>query len=76
VKTTVICSLLLTALITRAFAADHSSAAKMLENAAINHDLARIRMTLEHEIENRYDFRTKGNKLSSHAANVKAATAH
>ena len=73
-RTIALCSLLLTALTTHAFAAYHSSAAKMLENAAINHDLARIRMSWERRIENRHDFRTERNSLGSHATNGKAAS--
>lgn len=72
-KKAVVLWLLLNALIGRAFGADHSFAAKMLENAAINHDLARIRMTFERDIQRPYDPWTKENKSGSHGANAKPA---
>jgi hypothetical protein len=61
----VICSLLLAAPFTRAFAAAHLTAAKMLEDAAFNHDLARIRTTFQHDVQSRYNSGPRENNLSS-----------
>lgn len=72
-KKAVVLLLLFNALMGRAFAADHSLAAKMLENAAINHDLARIRMTFERYIQRPYDPSTKENKSGADGANAKPA---
>lgn len=75
-KKTVICSLLFAALAAPALAAGQPSAMKMLEDAAVNHDLARIRFTWEHRVKDPHDFRTERNKPGSHAANVGPAAAH
>jgi methionine-rich copper-binding protein CopC len=61
----VICSLLLAAPVTQAFAAAHLTAAKMLEDAAFNHDLARIRMTFQHDVQGRYDAPSRENSSGS-----------
>lgn len=61
----VICSLLVAALAPRAFAASHLTAAKMLEDAAFNHDLARVRMTFERDVRSRYVSGSKENSLGS-----------
>jgi hypothetical protein len=55
----VICSLLLAAPVTQAFAASHLTAVKMLEDAAFNHDLARIRTTFQRDIQSRADSRSR-----------------
>jgi hypothetical protein len=55
----VICSLLLAALVTQAFAASHLTAVKMLEDAAFNHDLARIRTTFQRDVQSRADSRSR-----------------
>ena len=60
-----ICSLLAAAPVTPVFAAGHLTAAKMLEDAAFNHDLARIRMTFQHDIQGRYDSDPKKTSLGS-----------
>lgn len=61
----VICSLLLVASLAPVSAASHLAAAKMLEDAAFNHDLARIRMTFEHDIQGPYDSAPKKTSLGS-----------
>ena len=61
----VICSLLLAASATPVFAASHLTAAKMLEDAAFNHDLARIRTTFQHDVQSPYDLRIQENSLGS-----------
>jgi len=59
----VVCSLLFAAPFTRAFAAAHLTAAKMLEDAAFNHDLARIRTTFQRDVQRPYDSGFRENNL-------------
>jgi hypothetical protein len=61
----VICSLLLAAPAASVLAASHLTAAKMLEDAAFNHDLARIRTTFQHDVQSRYDSGSGANNLGS-----------
>jgi hypothetical protein len=59
----VIGSLVLAVQITPALAASHLTAVKMLEDAALNHDLAKMRMTFEHDVKSRYISRSRESSL-------------